>query len=106
YTTTTCPWCTRAKDYLRQKGVPFQEKNIEHDRAAAQEVMQRSGQMGVPVITAGAEEIVGIDPPRLDRLAQEDPAPPRRIVPARRLKGGWRVRGRTGGGEAGAVHAG
>src|SRR5436190_8399803 len=69
YTTTTCPWCTRAKDFLRQKGVPFQEKNLEIDRAAAQEVMRRSGQMGVPVITAGDEVIVGFDRDRLERLA-------------------------------------
>ena len=38
YTTSTCPWCTRAKQFLQQKGVPFQERNLEHDSGAAQEV--------------------------------------------------------------------
>ena len=35
YTTSTCPWCVRAKEYLKQKNVPFQEKNIEFDQAGA-----------------------------------------------------------------------
>jgi glutaredoxin-like YruB-family protein len=106
YTTTTCPWCTRAKEYLRQKGVPFQEKNIEHDRAAAQEVMRRSGQMGVPVITAGDEVIVGFDRPRLDRLAQKYAPPPPPIDPALRPKIGVRVKDGPGGAEVGVVHPG
>ena len=84
YTTTTCPWCTRTKEYLRQKDVPFQEKNIEYDRAAAQEVMSRSGQMGVPVTIAGDDVIVGFDRARLDQLAAKirRPAPARRPCPA------------------------
>ena len=106
YTTTTCPWCTRAKDYLRQKGVPYQERNIEHDPAAAQEVMRRSGQMGVPVITAGDEVIVGFDRARLDQLAQKYAAPPPPIDPALRPKVGLRVKDATGGAEVGAVHPG
>ena len=70
YSTTTCPWCVRAKEYLKQKGVPFQEKNIEHDPVAAREIMQRTGQMGVPVITAGSDVIIGFDRARLDQLAK------------------------------------
>jgi glutaredoxin-like YruB-family protein len=103
YTTTTCPWCTRAKEYLRQKGVPFQEKNIEYDQAAAREVMQRSGQMGVPVITAGDEVIVGFDRPRLDRLAAKYAAPPPPVDPALRPKVGLRVKDAPGGAEVGGV---
>jgi glutaredoxin 3 len=106
YTTTTCPWCTRAKEYLRQKNVPFQEKNIEYDQTAAQEVMRRSGQMGVPVITAGDEIIVGFDRPRLDRLAQKYAPPPPPIDPALRPKVGLRVKDAPGGAEVGAVHPG
>ena len=68
YTTTTCPWCTRAKEYLKQKGVPFQEKNIEYDPAAAQEVMRRSGQMGVPVVEIDGKPIVGFDQAKIDQL--------------------------------------
>src|SRR5689334_2441136 len=103
YTTTTCPWCVRAKAYLREKGVPFQEKNIEYDRTAAQEVMRRSGQMGVPVITAGDEVIVGFDRARLDRIAAAYASPPPPVDPALRPKLGLLVKDVPGGAEVGTV---
>ena len=107
YSTTTCPWCVRAKEYLKQKGVPFQEKNIEHDPVAAREIMQRTGQMGVPVITAGSDVIIGFDRARLDQLAKryaasapaEDAVPP---PPPPKI--GLRVKDASGGAEVGAVH--
>lgn len=109
YSTTTCPWCVRAKEYLKQKGVPFQEKNIERDPVAAREVMQRTGQMGVPVITAGSDVIIGFDRARLDQLAKryaesipaEDTVPP---PPPPKI--GLRVKDGSGGAEVGAVHPG
>lgn len=70
YTTSTCPWCVRAKQYLTQKGVPFIEKNVEHDRVAQEEMYQRSGQTGVPVLTIGNEVVVGFDKARIDRLLE------------------------------------
>ena len=106
YTTTTCPWCTRTKEYLRQKGVPFQEKNIELDQAAAQEVMQRTRQMGVPVTIAGDDVIIGFDRPKLDRLAEKYAPPPPPIDPTLRPKVGLRVKDAPGGAEVGAVHPG
>ncbi len=48
--------------------MPFVERDVSVDRAAAQEMIRRSGQMGVPVITAGDEVIVGFDRPRLERI--------------------------------------
>lgn len=105
YTTSTCPWCVRAKDFLKQKGVPFQEKNLEHDPAAARELMQRTGQMGVPVITAGDEVIVGFDRARLERLATKfAAAPPPRTTPAPRV--GLRVKNGSGGAEVDVVREG
>ena len=107
YTTSTCPWCTRAKEFLRQKGVPFQEKNIEHDAVAAREIVQRTGQMGVPVITAGDEVIIGFDRARLDKLAAKYAAPPADAVPPPPPpKIGLRVKDGSGGAEVGAVHPG
>jgi S1-C subfamily serine protease len=49
--------------------VPFVERNVAVDHAAAQEMVRRSGQMGVPVITADDDVIVGFDRPRLERVA-------------------------------------
>lgn len=108
FTTSTCPWCVRAKEFLKQKGVPFRERNIEFDPQAASELSQRTGQMGVPVITAGDDVIVGFDRPRLERLAARFAAPP--PEPAAdappRPKIGLRVKDAPGGAEVGAVHPG
>jgi glutaredoxin 3 len=68
YTTSTCPWCVRVKHYLTEKGVPFTEKNVEHDRSAAMEMIRRSGQTGVPVLTIGNDVVVGFDQARIERL--------------------------------------
>ena len=65
-----------AKEFLRSKGVAYQERDIARDQAAAQEMMAKSGQMGVPVILAedpsrpdARDVIVGFDRPRLEQLA-------------------------------------
>lgn len=67
YTSNTCPYCTMAKDYLKEKGVDFEEKNVQTDAAARTELMDK-GYTGVPVIVVGEEEIVGFDKARLDTL--------------------------------------
>ncbi|MFN8633778.1 MAG: glutaredoxin domain-containing protein, partial [Chloroflexota bacterium] len=103
YTTTTCPWCVRAKEFLRQKGVPFQEKNLEYDPLAAREVMQRTSQTGVPVITAGDEVIVGFDRPRLERLATKYAATQAPAADVPRPKVGLRVKDANGGAEVGGI---
>ena len=48
FTTPTCAWCTRAKTYLRQRGVPFTEVDVSRDPAAARDLVRRTGQTGVP----------------------------------------------------------
>ncbi|MDZ4231073.1 MAG: glutaredoxin family protein [Dehalococcoidales bacterium] len=68
YSTPTCPWCRRAKDYLTKKGIPYTEHNVAVDKGKAQEMIQKSGQMGVPVITIDDEVIVGFNQGRLDSL--------------------------------------
>lgn len=68
YSTTTCPYCVYAKEYLTAKGVPFEEKNVGLDRAAGQEMVKKSGQMGVPVIDIDGEIIVGFRPDVFDKL--------------------------------------
>lgn len=61
YTTPTCPYCALAKAFLRDHGVSFVEKNVAADRRAADEMIEKSGQMGVPVIDIDGEIIVGFD---------------------------------------------
>lgn len=71
YTTPTCPYCKRAKDYLTQKGIDYVEYNVALDRDKAQEMIQKSGQMGVPVIVIGDEVVVGFNQTKLDELLSQ-----------------------------------
>ncbi len=68
FTTPTCPWCSRAKTYLRGRGVAFREVDVSRDPAAARELVRRTGQMGVPVVEIDGRPIVGFDQPKIDRL--------------------------------------
>lgn len=61
YSTTTCPWCHKAKDFLRQNKIAFEDKNVSEDDAARDEMMEKSGQMGVPVIDIDGTIIIGFD---------------------------------------------
>jgi len=68
YSTTTCPYCVYAKDYFKNKGVAFEDKNVSNDRAAGQEMIAKSGQMGVPVIDIDGQIIVGFQPNAFEEL--------------------------------------
>ena len=68
YSTTTCPYCVYAKKYFKEKGVVFEDKNVGLDRAAGMEMVQKSGQMGVPVIDIDGEIIVGFQPNVFEEL--------------------------------------
>ena len=65
YTSNTCPYCTMAMDYLNEEGVEFEEKNVQNDAAARDELISM-GYTGVPVLVIGEEEIVGFDRARID----------------------------------------
>ncbi len=66
FSTPTCPWCSRAKSYLRSRGVPFRDVDVSRDAAAARDLVRRTGQMGVPVIEIDGRPIVGFDQRRID----------------------------------------
>ena len=67
YSSNTCPYCTLAKNYLDEKGVPYIEKNVQTDKEARTELMNM-GHMGVPVLVIDGEEIVGFDKDRLETI--------------------------------------
>ncbi len=77
YSTNTCPWCDRTKEYLTSRNVPFVVKDVSNDYGAAMEMVRRSGQQGVPVITTEDEVIVGFDQARLARIADKFSGPKR-----------------------------
>lgn len=68
FTTPTCPWCVRAKAYLRERSVPFRDVDVSRDPAAARDLVRRTGQIGVPVIEIDGRPIVGFDRARIDQL--------------------------------------
>lgn len=61
YSTATCPYCKMAKDFLAQNNVPFEAVDVGQDKAAAKEMVEKSGQMSVPVIDIDGKIIVGFD---------------------------------------------
>ena len=65
YSTPTCPWCIRAKQFLKENDVEFQNIDVSGDQQAIDELMQKSGQMGVPVLDIEGEIIVGFDQERI-----------------------------------------
>lgn len=65
YTTPTCHFCGAAKAFLKENGISYQDVNVAEDADAADEMIKKSGQMGVPVIDVDGQIIVGFDKPRL-----------------------------------------
>ena len=68
YSTPTCVYCNAAKGYFKEHGVSYQEYNVATDLEKRKEMIDKSGQMGVPVITIGDELIVGYDEERIAEL--------------------------------------
>lgn len=65
YSTPTCPFCIRAKQFLKDNNIPFENFDVSTDQARAEEMIQKSGQMGVPVLDISGEIIVGFDKERI-----------------------------------------
>jgi len=61
YSTETCPYCTRAKDFLKENNVEFENIDVAADQVKAQEMVEKSGQMGVPVLDIEGTIITGFD---------------------------------------------
>ena len=67
YTTTTCPYCVMAKRFFKENNVKYEEVNVQENRDAAEEMIEKSGQMGVPVIDVDGTIIVGFDKKALEK---------------------------------------
>ncbi len=70
YSTPSCPWCVKAKEFLKSSKVKFKDIDVAEDEKAREEMIEKSGQMGVPVIIVtkddGSEEIIiGFDQGKL-----------------------------------------
>ena len=61
YSTSTWPYCTMLKDFLKNNNIEFESLDVGVNQETAQEMMNKSGQMGVPVVDIDGEIIVGFD---------------------------------------------
>ncbi|MDR3571855.1 MAG: glutaredoxin domain-containing protein [Candidatus Pacebacteria bacterium] len=68
YSTPTCHFCHAAKDFFTENHIQFTDYNVASDLTKRQEMIQKSGQMGVPVIDVGGELVIGFDEDRLREL--------------------------------------
>lgn len=61
YSTPTCPYCLRAKQFLKENNINFEDIDVSKNPAKAEEMFQRTGQMGVPALDIDGEIIIGFD---------------------------------------------
>lgn len=67
YSTSTCPFCTRAKQFLKDNNVQFEDIDVALDQSLSEEMVKKSGQMGVPVLDIEGEIIVGFDKDKIEK---------------------------------------
>ncbi|MCM8767756.1 MAG: thioredoxin family protein [Candidatus Omnitrophica bacterium] len=68
YSTKTCPYCKLAKEFLKNNNIEFIDYDVGEDREKLEEMIKKSGQMGVPTIDIDGEIIVGFDKERLKQV--------------------------------------
>ncbi len=68
FSTPTCGWCRRLKNYLKEKGFRYRDVDVSKDPKAAQDVVRKTGQMGVPVVLINNRPVVGFNKQEIDRL--------------------------------------
>jgi len=68
YSTPTCHYCNMAKDYFNANSVKYEAFDVASNVEKRKEMMEKSGQLGVPVIVIDNEVVVGFDKPKLDSL--------------------------------------
>ncbi|MBD3388331.1 MAG: NrdH-redoxin [Candidatus Altiarchaeales archaeon] len=71
YSTPTCPWCKKLKGWLDEKGVKYEDFDVSSDHEAAREMIEKSGQMGVPQTDIGGKVIVGFDPDSIEKELED-----------------------------------
>lgn len=68
YSTPTCYFCNLAKEYFKEHSIPFESFDVSTDREKQMEILDKTGQMGVPVILIGDDVVVGFNKPLIDQL--------------------------------------
>lgn len=67
YSTEACPWCRVAKDFLKENNIEFESKDVAEDEAARNELLEKSGRLGVPVLDINGTIIVGFNQEAIEK---------------------------------------
>jgi glutaredoxin-like YruB-family protein len=71
YSTETCPYCVMVKEFLKQEGVEFKDINVGKDHDKAEEMVEKSGQIGVPVTDIDGEIIIGFNKDKIKEVLEK-----------------------------------
>ncbi len=71
YSTPSCSYCNIAKNYFKENKIQFTDYNVAQDQRKAQEMVSKSGQMGVPVLDINGKIIVGFNKPEIEKALQK-----------------------------------
>ena len=67
YSTPTCGFCVKVKNYLKENNISFTDVNVAGNQEKAEEMVRKSGQTGVPVIDINGKIIIGFNKPEIDK---------------------------------------
>lgn len=68
YSTPTCPYCVTLKEFLKEHDIEFEDIDVSQDEEARDDIVEKSGQMGVPVVEIDGEIVVGFDKEKIKQL--------------------------------------
>lgn len=71
YSTPTCPYCDMVKEYFKENDIEFKDIDVSKDHGAAKEMVEKSGQRGVPVVDINGEIIVGFNVPAIKKALEK-----------------------------------
>jgi len=70
YSTPNCPYCKMTKEFLKEKGVEFEDIDVSENQKAAEEIVRKTGQMAVPIIDIDGKWVVGFDKGKIEELLE------------------------------------
>lgn len=68
YSTPTCVYCITLKEFLKEHNIEFEEIDVSKDKTALDEIVKKTGQMGVPVVDIDGQTVIGFDKERISEL--------------------------------------
>ncbi len=68
FSTPSCPYCVTLKEFLKENNIEFEDIDVSQNKAASDEMIEKSGQMGVPVVEIDGQIVVGFDKEKISQL--------------------------------------